>query len=125
MAEWKSIFIREKNVKKSGSKAVLVACPYLSKYTGWSFWHPAKLVFDTDQQGVLRLRYTDEFEFRLVQYGGFNNKIGEMKVKAEEIASLDWKCDIDEAELDPYETHKPEPLKPIENPIALEDLIDE
>lgn len=56
MAEWKSIFIREKNVKKSGSKAILVACPYLSKYTGWSFWHPAKLVFDTDQQGVLQFK---------------------------------------------------------------------
>lgn len=126
MAEWKSIIFKEKFVKKSGEKASLIICPYQSKYEGYSFWHPTKLIYTTNKPGILTLRYTDEFEFRLTKCGYFGNKVGDpMKVTAAEIAALDWGSDVDESELNPYETHKPEPLKPIKNPTALEELLDD
>lgn len=43
MANWKSLWIPQGNIKIVTDKAVLIQMPHRSDYKGYTFWHPAKL----------------------------------------------------------------------------------
>ena len=67
--EWKSVNINLQNIKVETSKAVLFNCPKKSNYSGYSFWHPAKLVREGRNSNAVKVSFTDEFRFKLKKYG--------------------------------------------------------
>ncbi len=72
---WKSININKQNIKTTTERAVLIACPHNSRYDGWEFWHPAKLVKKGRHKNAVSISYTEDFAFRLKKYGkGKHNK---------------------------------------------------
>ena len=122
MAAWKHVAIAENMLRRRTDKAVLIAMPCKSEYSGFMFWHPAKLVRGTS------ISYTDEFVFRLKKYGrGKYNSfevVSEMEITTSEFESaMAMMCDY-EPEDDEPEIHTPEPLEP-EHAEALPELRDE
>lgn len=75
MAEWKHININSNMIKAESDKAVLVACPNESRYSGYSFWHSSKCVRSGRHRASVELSYTEDFTFKLMKYGkGKNNQ---------------------------------------------------
>ena len=66
---WKKVKINLQNVQATTEKAYLIACPHKSRYDGYCFWHPAKLVRGGNHSYALQLSFTDEFVFTLKKYG--------------------------------------------------------
>lgn len=60
---WKGIAINESLILRKTERSVLIAMPRFSDYSGYTFWHPLKLV--RCEYGIVSLRYTDDFQFRL------------------------------------------------------------
>ena len=44
MADWIKCDLNAQNIKAKTEKAVLIAMPHSSKFDGFLFWHPIKLV---------------------------------------------------------------------------------
>ena len=44
MAEWHKVHFNFQNVVAVTGKAVLIQMPHKSKYDGFKFWHPIKLI---------------------------------------------------------------------------------
>ena len=88
MAEWKSIQINIQNIETRIEKAVLINCPQKSKYSGYSFWHPSKLIRDGKHSYAVSLSYTDEFEFTLHKYGKNKTILGEIKIRSQELEAV-------------------------------------
>lgn len=85
---WKNFNINKNQIITSTAKSVLIAMPHKSKYDGFRFWHPAKLVREGKHSGSVSISFTDEFTFNLKKYGnGRYNKtevIDEITISAEE-----------------------------------------
>lgn len=128
---WRQININNQNIKAETDRAVLFACPHNSRYDGWAFWHPSKLVRRGRHKNAVSVSYTEEFTFVLKKYGkGKYNKnqvLDEDEIDFEEFEEMfgvmndnikapDYKSD--------FETHKPEQLE-AEAVEALEELKDE
>lgn len=62
---WKNININKQNIKMETGKAVLIEMPHKSKYDGFEFWHPEKLVREGRHSNAVSIGYTDEFTFKL------------------------------------------------------------
>lgn len=131
--QWKNININKNNIQAETENSMLIGMPKLSGYKGYSFWHPAKCIHDSFTNGYISLGYTDEWEFKLKKYGkGKYNKyqvIDEITVGAEEIENAfrnmnDQACSNKIQKVNPFETYKPEKLKP-EHTEALQELIDD
>lgn len=75
---WREIKINRQNIKAESGKAVLVACPRHSPLNGFRFWHPLSLVRVGDRLSSIRIRYTDDFVFRLKKYGQGKYNRGEL-----------------------------------------------
>lgn len=50
MANWKSLWIPQGNIKIVTDKAVLIQMPHRSDYKGYTFWHPLWLNAQCDIQ---------------------------------------------------------------------------
>lgn len=89
---WKNLQINKQNIKTETAKAVLINCPKKSKYSGYSFWHPSKLVRSGKHSYAVSVGYTDEFEFRLKKYGGgkYNSRqiLDEVTISAAEFVEM-------------------------------------
>ena len=85
---WKSIEINKQNIETYTGKSVLIKMPNKSKYAGYKFWHPAKLVRYGSNSYARSVSYTDDFTFKLKKYGnGKYNKfdvINEVEISVEE-----------------------------------------
>ncbi len=66
---WKSIKFNKQNIEHDTGKAVLIKMPKNSKFGGWCFWRPAKLVKEMDKgKGYwLTFSYTDDFDFTIIK----------------------------------------------------------
>lgn len=122
MADWRRLRIPKTNVVYQTATAVLISMPHSSTWKGYKFWHSRKIIEDTGKS--YNILYSDDFTFRLFKNGKgrYNQReiIDRKEVGAEEIADAFHA----EEHANPWETHKPEELKP-EKTNVLEDLRDE
>lgn len=85
---WKNIEINIQNIETDTGKATLIKMPNKSKYAGYKFWHPSKLVRYGSNSYARSIGYTDEFKFKLFKNGnGKYNKFGvidEIEIDVEE-----------------------------------------
>lgn len=85
---WKNIEINIQNIENDTGKSVLIKMPNKSKYAGYKFWHPSKLVRYGSNSYARNIGYTDTFTFKLKKYGnGKYNKfdvIDEIEISVEE-----------------------------------------
>lgn len=85
---WKNIEINLQNIEIDTGKATLIKMPNNSKYAGYKFWHPSKLVRYGSNSYARSIGYTDEFTFKLKKFGNGkwnkNEVISEMEINVEE-----------------------------------------
>ena len=85
---WKNIEINKQNIETETDKAILIKMPNKSKFAGYKFWHPSKLVRHGSNSYARSIGYTDDFTFRLKKYGnGKYNKfdvIDEIEISVKE-----------------------------------------
>lgn len=85
---WKNVEINIQNIETVTGKATLIKMPNQSRYAGYKFWHPSKLVRYGSNSYARSIGYTDEFTFKLKKYGnGKYNKfdvIDEIEIDVEE-----------------------------------------
>lgn len=119
---WNGFAIHNNLIKVSTVKAVLIALPSNSRYRGFSFWHPRKLVKSGSMSMVL---YTDDFVFRLRKYGHgrFNQKeiLVEIELTAKEMIQI---YSMFHGSEDVHMLHVPEKLEAAEYS-ADKELLDE
>lgn len=129
---WKNITINKQNIKGETEKAVLIAMPHNSRFDGFSFWHPKKLVREGCNSYAREIGYTDEWKFNLVKYGnGKYNKYD--TIDSEQIDSQEFEIafGVMSENLNPkqrvnkYETHKPSAIEPLAHNEVLRELKDE
>lgn len=130
---WKNININESNIESQSSFSVLIKMPNKSKYAGFKFWHPAKLVRKGRHSAAVSIGYNDDFVFKLFKSGNgrYNkfDKIDEKTILAHEFEEAFSKIDENIIEDNDYDTadggyvriDEPEFRKPVENSVA-EDL---
>ena len=126
ISEWRAITINRQNIIADTGKAVLIALPHKSKYRGYAFWHPAKLVRDNWCSDKMSFSCTPEFSFRLKKYavhGYTEDAQDDFTVSYDDINEafgfLDSSDDFREPEI-----YTPAPLEP-EHTEADESLIDD
>lgn len=85
---WKQININVQNIKVDADKSILIKMPHNSKYDGYDFWHPKKLVRNGKHIYAVTISYMDNFEFRLKKYGkgktNFTKVLDEITISAAE-----------------------------------------
>lgn len=85
---WKIIEINKQNIETDTGKAALIKMPKKSKYSGYKFWHPSKLVRYGSNTYARSISYTDDFTFKLKKYGNgrynFKDVIDEIEISAKE-----------------------------------------
>lgn len=85
---WKNLEINIQNIETETGKATLIKMPNKSKYAGYKFWHPSKLIRSGSNSYAASVGYTEEFTFKLKKFGnGRYNKfdiIDEIEIGFEE-----------------------------------------
>lgn len=119
---WKNVNANVNQVKTEIERAVLINCPHNSKYDGYSYWHPSKLVREGRHSASISIGYTDEFKFKLVKYGKgeWNSRdiIDEIEISVEEFEEIYEATNTNiraKKTVDEYETHKPKKIKELKN----------
>ena len=127
---WETVEFNKNQIKAETERAILLNCPHSSYYDGYSFWIPLSFVREGNRGNTLIFAYPENFEFTLRKYGkGKYNKrdvIDEVVICGDDIKDIysGIYCGKKEVVYNPFETHKPEPLK-AEHSEALGDLLDE
>lgn len=85
---WKNIQINIQNIETETGSATLIKMPNNSRYAGYKFWHPSKLIRYGNNSYARSLGYNDSFTFKLKKYGnGKYNKfdvISEIEIDVED-----------------------------------------
>lgn len=87
---WHKIFFNSNNIVRVTPRAILIKMPNKSKYIGYTFWHPAKLVREQGGKGYhMSFSFTEDFTFTLKKYGAgrhnFMDVISEHEINPEEM----------------------------------------
>ena len=61
---WNKIEVSVQDVESVTEKAVLIKMPDDSKYKGFKFWLPKKMVQTIDKK-VMRIEFPDDFKFKI------------------------------------------------------------
>lgn len=89
---WKNIQINKQNIETDTGRATLIKMPNNSRYAGYKFWHPSKLVRYGSNDYARSIGYTDEFTFKLKKYGNGkwnkNEVIDEIEIDVEEFEDV-------------------------------------
>lgn len=74
---WHQLTIPSNQIEASTIKAELIKMPKKSKYNGFSFWHPAKLIKGSNIKEHFSIIFSETFQFNLKKYGKgrFNSKV--------------------------------------------------
>ena len=125
MKSWKNLIFNTQNIERQTQKAVLIKMPRSSKYSGWAFWHPKKLIRKAGGKGYfLSLAYTEDWRFTLKK-GSQEKVVGPSEI--EESFSKGHKTmrfAIEQTK--PYDPiHVPEKLELDEEVTVIEDLKDD
>jgi hypothetical protein len=110
---WKNLYINTQNIETETEKSVLINMPKKSEYSGFSFWHPRKLVRNAGHKGYrVSIGYTDDFKFNLKRYGKNNNVLQELSLTAKEmeLALNNEQLSQDVEEKITHHVHTPEKL---------------
>lgn len=126
MNEWKHIVINKNLIKTETEKAVLIKMPHNSRYDGYVFWLPSKLVKNDFHSKGKRIGYTDEFTFKLKKYGSGKHNNEVISEKEIDVAAFEQAFEkVNECySTNPYETHIPDKEEAVKCE-ALEELRDE
>lgn len=122
---WKQIVFNVQNIEQQTEKAVLIKMPRSSRYDGWTFWHPKKLVRVVGGKGYyLSLAYTNDWKFTL-RKGNQTKVVGVKEIEeAFNKGSQAFQFAIEQTK--PYEPiHVPEKLELDEEVTVIEDLKDD
>lgn len=86
---WHNFNINKSQVEASTDRAYLIKMPNNSKYAGFKFWHPAKLIRPGRHSAALSLGIEDSFEVRLFKngHGRYNSheKIAEATISCADV----------------------------------------
>ena len=63
---WRKINFNAQNIETETERSTLIKMPKKSKYEGWVFWYPTKLVRDEGGKGYnLSFSFSDTWEFKI------------------------------------------------------------
>ena len=118
---WKSLQINKNMIDQETAKAVLVKMPSKSKYAGFKFWHPKKLVHDGVNRAAKSLPYKDDWVFKLTRTSDKTFKVlAAVEISANEMAkamsALEIAAPLDKNE-PRFETIEPKKIKPEQNEV--------
>ena len=89
---WRSKKFNIQNIQHQTASAMLINMPHSSKYDGYCFWHPLKLVRDGSHSYERTFSYSETFEFKLRKYGKgkYNSAdiISELDITCEQMDSV-------------------------------------
>ena len=102
--KWKKVNLCENQIKARTAKSVLVKMPLSSKYKGFFFLHPSKLVKTSYYRGKsYELLYTDDFTFNLFKNGkGKTNKYEKIAEKCIDVEDFEEAFKVVEDDFDEY-----------------------
>lgn len=90
---WTKVYFNLQSIQRETPRSVLIKMPNHSKYKGYSFWHPAKLVRREGGKGYhLSFSFSDDFNFNVIKYGqgryNSNEIISEYELDAEDMKEV-------------------------------------
>ena len=86
MAKWKKITINKNSVAAETATSVLIKMPNRSEFSGYTFWHPSKLVRVEGGKGYfISFSYTDDFDFKVFKQGKNRKVLSEYRMSPGEI----------------------------------------
>ena len=105
---WKNIEINKQNIETDTGKATLIKMPNKSKYAGYKFWHPSKLIRYGSNDYAIKIGYNDDFVFKLKKYGkgkyNFKDVVDEIEISVKEFEES-FECMEDCTRLKSNETY--------------------
>lgn len=123
MSEWYYIDVNKNMIKYDTGKAVLIACPSSSDYSGYCFWHPKSCVKEGRHSAALCISFTEEWEFHLTNKKTEDEQVVDYHELSEIMSCLDCDIDYGRKKPNPYETHRPVYKAP-EKVEVLDELLD-
>lgn len=85
---WKQIEINKQNVVYDTGSSTLIKMPNKSKYAGYKFWHPSKLIRSGSNDYARTLSYTDEFVFKLFKQDKKFKTIDDKEIDTKELENV-------------------------------------
>lgn len=64
---WNKMYINDNQIEREFENSLLIKMPASSRYSGWMFFHPYKLVREGTHSANFSISFTDEWDFRLVK----------------------------------------------------------
>lgn len=80
---WHKVNFNSQNIEHHTAKSILIKMPNRSKYAGYTFWHPSKLVRGADWKRSFS--FNDDWEFTIFKTGKNYKRTIEKKLGAEEM----------------------------------------
>lgn len=80
---WNTIHFNANNIEHDTLKSVLIKMPNRSKYAGYTFWHPSKLVRGVGWSRTFS--FNDEWDFTIFKTGKNYKRTIEKKIGASEM----------------------------------------
>ena len=106
---WKKLYFNAQNIVLVAGRATLIKMPAGSRYKGYTFWYPSKLIADEGGKGYYKsILYTEESIFKITKRGNKNEvehlDVEEMQSAFEKVhANLAARCEAEQSYLNVQE----------------------